>query len=263
LTARRRSVVVLPQKILHGSQEPIFAVLPQTILSNFLIPKSESALLWNRLYPVSHPHLALSQVLALKPLWGTALSGTGEDWLRPFFWGYAVDGERLPMLDEVLEEIDGPGQQTEVDCFLLGKRQLILLEAKLGAAPGRCSRYQRRACPEIHGRLEDATPGCRYWEPGAAAFNRLLAFGDRPTPASDSPPCGAHYQLGRMALVGSLLASRLGLSPHLWLVAPGWRWPGLEKRWLDFASRVRDEGLWRQMRVLSWEALQTLPAAGR
>jgi hypothetical protein len=258
--------VVLPDKILHGSQEAIFAVLPQTILANFLIPNSEDALLWNRLYPISHPLLELAQVLALKPLWGTALTRLADDRLKPFFWGYSVDGQRMPALDAVLDEIDGPGQQTEVDCFLLGDRHLILLEAKLGAAPGRCGRYQRRLCPEVHGGPQDregSEKGCRYWNPGPPAFSRRLAFGERPTPFNDPPPCATHYQLGRMLLVGDLFARRLGLSLHLWLVVPRQRWRAIERSWLDFAGRVRDEALWRQMRVLSWEAIDTLQTAIR
>ena len=59
-------------------------------------------------------------------------------------------------------------------------------------------------------------------------------------------------------MVGISLAERLGLTMHLWLVTPSEAWPHLERGWLDFAGRVRDEVLWRRLRVLPWEEIQAI-----
>ncbi|MGH2619172.1 MAG: hypothetical protein ACRDHG_01200 [Anaerolineales bacterium] len=241
--------------MLAGSAEPVFRVLPQRILEDLRHPRSESSLLWNLVYPRAQPTLSLRSLLELSPLWGTQL-GLGDEGLRPYYWGYDVSGERLDGLDSVLEAVDGSGQQTEVDLFLLGERQLVLVEAKRSGGLGRCGRYLSGRCPEIH--LPDQA-GCRYWEIPAATFSNSLAFGSRPTPESDSPSCNRHYQLARTLKVGSALAAELNRKLHLWLWAPRARWPALETDWLDFADRVTEAAIWRHLRVLDWEAIRTLP----
>jgi hypothetical protein len=42
------------------------------------------------------------------------------------------------------------------------------------------------------------------------------------------------------------------------MVIPQASWTKLEPVWLDFADRVRDEDLWRRLRVLAWEDLLSL-----
>jgi hypothetical protein len=179
-----------------------------------------------------------------------------EEALSPYYWGYEVGGERLPGLDAVLEAVDGSGQQTEVDLFLLGEHDLVLVEAKRNGGLGRCGRYLSVRCPEIH---LPSTAGCRYWETPAALFSDLLALGSRPTPDSGSPPCNSHYQLARTLKVGERLAARLNRQLHLWLWVPAARWAALERDWLDFADRVTEAQLWKHLRVLDWEAIRRLP----
>lgn len=242
----------------HGSQEGIFSVLPASVLENLNRPGSENALLWNLIYPLARPHLSLQALLALPPLWGTRLSRS-EDLLRPYFWGYDISGKPLAGLAEAVEEVDGPGRGTEPDLVLLGERTLVIAEVKHTASPGRCGRYQRGRCPEIHGPSE---PACRYWEVGTARFDALMDFGPRPSPeAQRPPPCARHYQLGRTLLLGGRLAERKGLELHLWLILPEARWRALERAWLDFVDRIRDPGLWRRCRVLAWEAVVRLGRA--
>jgi len=241
--------------VLAGSAEPVFRVLPQRILEDLRHPSSESSLLWNLVYPRAQPTLSLRSLLELSALWGSHLELEDEG-LRPYYWGFDLSGERLDGLETVLEAVDGRGQQTEVDLFLLGERQLVLVEAKRLGGLGRCGRYLSARCPEIH--LPDQA-GCRYWEISAAMFNGGLAFGSRPTPGSDSPPCNQHYQLARTLKVGSALAAELNRQLHLWLWAPRARWPALEGDWLDFADRVTDAAIWRHLRVFDWEAIRKLP----
>ncbi len=237
-----------------GSAEPVFRVLPQRILDDLRSPNSESSLLWSLVYPRAQPNLSLRSLLELRPMWGSHLELEDEG-LRPYYWGYDVDGKRLEGLDAVLEAVDGSGQQTEVDLFLLGKRQLILVEAKRSGGLGRCGRYLSARCPEIH---LAGQAGCRYWEVPEALFSGSLAFGSRPTPELDSPPCNRHYQLARILKVGEALAARLNRQLHLWLWVPRERWQAVERGWLDFTDRVIEDRIWRHLRVLDWEAIREL-----
>jgi hypothetical protein len=246
-------------RILHGEDEPIFAALPESVLANLRTPRSENALLWNRIYPLAQPTIALGELLKVRPLWGAPTGSSHSDDLRPFFWGYDVAGEKLGSLDDVLLTVDGPGNPTEVDLFLVGAENLVLVEAKHMSTFGRCGRYARARCPEIHRSDRDAQP-CRYWAVPDASFATQLNIGDRPTQGFENPACDRHYQLGRTLLVGEALAERLGLRLHIWVFIPGSRWRALERDWLDFTQRVRAERLWRRLRVISWEALRTLKA---
>jgi len=249
-----------PKHILTGAREPIFKVLPAGVLANMAVEGSENALLWNLFYPLAQPALELRDLIGLRPLWGTALSADDfRDRLTPFFWGYGVEGNRLEGLDAVLDSVDGAGSRTEVDLYLRGENHLVVVEAKNLAIPGRCSRYAAGRCPEIHRDETDPSGGCRYWEHDGARFEAALEFGERPAPGDDSPVCDRHYQLGRTLLVGITLAERLGLALHTWLVTPLTTWHRLERGWLDFAGRVRDESIWRRLRVLPWEGIKALP----
>lgn len=280
-----------------GRVEPIFASLPQRILHDLGQRYSESALLWNRIYVRATPRIAMRQLLTLKPLWGS-LQPAIEDRLEPYYWGFNLAGQRLAGLDQALEVVDGPGPATEVDLFLLGDSQLVLVEAKANSGLGRCARYAASRCPEIHltdeaqqidrpsttANLAQRTdrpkttandaqridqPGtaaseppdpCRYWEANPSRFSRWLEFGSRPGPESTVPSCDRHYQLARTLLVGQQLASQLDRTLHLWLLIPRRRWSQLQPSWLDFVDRIRSPELWRRMRVLSWEAIETLNA---
>lgn len=237
--------------MIAGSQEPVFESLPQRIIDDLTKPSSESSLLWNVVYPRAQPTLSLAEISNQRPLWGTA--AVYEDALIPYYWGWDQDGKRLPELDEALNSVDGAEQPTEVDLFLLGERELVLVEAKRMSGLGSCSRFGASRCPEIH--LEGS---CRYWEPGQARFVTELEFGPRPGPESDPPTCNRHYQLARTLLVGLVLAARLERRLHLWLVAPRSRWRALEPTWIDFVDRVRDAELWRRMRVYAWESISRL-----
>lgn len=260
-------------RILFGQEEAIFSALPQNVLDNLRHPASENALVWNLLYPLAQPKISLTSLLELPPLWGTAELPFAEDELVPYFWGYGIEGERLPSLDRVLEQIDGAGPKTEVDLFLLGKRTLILVEAKNMASFGRCSRYAHHRCPEIHvADLETDLPNeengmhlesedsrsCRYWEAGKQRFRNHLNFGKRPSDPEVAPPCYRHYQLARTLCVGVALAKRIQKNPVLWLMVSRQQWPSLESAWLDFAEKIRDDVLWRRMRVLAWEDVRGL-----
>jgi hypothetical protein len=66
--------------------------------------------------------------------------------------------------------------------------------------------------------------------------------------------------LGRLLLLGRILAQRLERRLHLWLLIPQQRWFALAGDWLDFASRVADQETWRRMRVIGWEQLRSLAA---
>jgi hypothetical protein len=247
------------RKILSGAKEPIFAILPASIQANFTQPASENALLWNLMYPLTQPNIMFSDLLNLRPLWGThKLKHKDQDALKPFFWGYSLEGERLDGLDYVLEAMDGPGPRTEVDLFLVGGKNLLLVEAKNRSGLGRCSRYTQGRCPEIHPAQMEGHLPCRYWEKRGACFNNELFLDPRPSEASEAPACNRHYQLARTLMVGCLLSSRLGLKLHLWLILPRSKWASLEPSWLDFAQRVRRDELWRCMRVLAWEDVRGL-----
>jgi hypothetical protein len=252
----------LPDRILHGLQEPIFDVLPESVLANFQTPHSENALVWNLIYPLARPTISFQQLMQLRPLWGVVAQPGFEDAIYPYFWGYDVKGDRLPKLDEVLENIDGEGPRTEVDLFLLGQRTLIVAEAKHLSALGHCSRYAARRCPEIHSDSNLQEQTCRYWELPQASFSRELDFGERPQPDGDPPPCNRHYQLARTLLVGRALSEALERELYLWMLIPEKRWSSVERSWLDFSERVMDDGLWRRMRVLAWEALDRPSTTG-
>lgn len=245
-----------PPRVLFGSREPIFNVLPENVRANLRHPSSENALLWNLIYPLAQPTLQLAALHAMRPLWGTMLPDSeAQDDLRPYFWGYSIGGERLPFLDNVLKQVDGAGPQTEVDLFLVGGKNLILVEAKHLSLPGRCSRYGYQRCPEIHVDQGEKIEPCRYWESAEHAFNVHLDFGDRPDVDDPSPACNKHYQLGRTFLIGHALSQRLDLTFQLWMIIPRDRWPSLQHTWKDFSERVLDNALWRRMRIIAWEEL--------
>lgn len=245
-------------RILHGSAEPVFGVLPETVLDNLRRPGSENALLWNLIYPLAAPSLSLEALLAVRPLWGTAGVKPEQDDLAPFFWGYSPDGRRLPALDAVLDRIDGPGPRTEIDLFLLGRRNLVVVEAKRASGLGRCARFDRGRCPHAHPAPTD-DQACRYWADEPARFDTPLAWDGPPAP-DERPACSRHYQLARTLVVGLALASELDRQLNLWLLAPAGGWRRLEPAWLDFANAVRDANLWRRMRVIAWESLGQMPA---
>jgi hypothetical protein len=183
--ARRQPLDFLPRRILAGAEERIFEVLPPRVLENLRKPASENALLWNLIYPLARPHLQLSSLLALRPLWGGSLSA--DDSLKPYFWGYSLEGEPLRGLFEAIAAL-GQEQKTEADLFLVGSRTLILVEVKNLSNLGRCGRYARGVCPEIH--VEDVPQGatCRYWDVPEARFDRAVDFGPRPTAETERPP---------------------------------------------------------------------------
>lgn len=256
---RRKRKRPVSKRILSGTDEPIFSVLPANIQANFTNESSENALLWNLIYPLAQPDIAMDSLLELRPLWGTHTRNGGEtDDLKPYFWGYAIEGERLAELDPVLLALDGVGPRTEVDLFLVGQRNLILVEAKNQSGLGRCSRYAQGRCPEIHVHQDSEERSCQYWEVSNARFDLELHFGPRPEEGQGPPACYRHYQLARTLLVGKTLAARMGLLFHLWLILPQEKWPSIEPTWLDFVDRVRLDALWRRMRVLRWEDIRNL-----
>lgn len=242
-------------KIAFGHHEPIFDRLPGSVIQNLRRARSENALLWNLIYPRAKPSLDLQSLLELRPLWGTPSLAVGPDRLRPYYWGYDRAGKRLRRLDQVLGQVDGRGQQTEVDLILLGRTNLIVVEAKATSGFGRCSRFQRGVCPEVHQGEQSA--GCRYWREPAARFDRVLAI-EGPPEEGDRPFCHHHYQLARTLLVGERLARSIHRRLHMWLITPRRNWRRLEPDWLSFAEQVRDPGLWRRMRVLAWEQVALL-----
>ncbi len=153
-----RSTVPKLDGILAGSEEPVFRVLPQRVLRDMQRSDSESALLWNLIYQRAQPTLAAQELLSLPPLWGSRVDPLSDD-LLPYYWGFSQMGARLPRLDHVLDIVDGPGPKTEVDLFLLGESELVLVEAKHMAGLGRCARYSSGKCPEIH--TESGEDGCQ------------------------------------------------------------------------------------------------------
>jgi hypothetical protein len=52
---------------------------------------------------------------------------------------------------------------------------------------------------------------------------------------------------------------RLQLQYHLWLIIPKGRWRSFERDWLDFSNRLKDDELWRRLRVIAWEDVRGLP----
>ena len=123
-----RSQVPNLKGVLAGSDEPVFRVLPQRVIEDLRRSNTESALLWNLIYPRAQPTLAFNELQVLPSLWGSQLEPS-KDALTPYYWGFSQKGDRLPELDSVLDEIDGPTARTEVDLFLLGKDELVLVEA--------------------------------------------------------------------------------------------------------------------------------------
>ncbi len=246
-----------PDRLLAGQAEPIFDALPESILGNLRHPGSENALLWNSIYPLAQPTLSLSQFLALPCQWGSYWEVPPEDELIPYYWGYSLAGERLPELESFADASEGPESRIEVDLFLLGKRHLVLVEAKHLSGLGRCSRYTQGRCPEIQppGHGEGS---CRYWDHPEFIFSSHLRFGERPTERSEAPPCSRHYQIARTLLLGARLAAIYRRTLHLWLIMPMSRWRSIEPDWLDFCDRVRDSELWKRLRVLTWEALAAM-----
>jgi hypothetical protein len=243
---------------LFGDNEPIFSALPASVLSNLEHPRSENALLWNSIYPLAQPTITLSRLIGIHPLWGTPELEFSEDELIPYFWGFSVMGEKLTTLEEVLSRIDGRGPFTEVDLFLLGKNNLIAVEVKHLSSLGRCSRYGHQRCPEIHLEEREEDSLCRYWEPGEQEFGTLLDFGERPVFDDPAPLCNQHYQLARTMLVGTALAKEAQREFSVWMFVSRSRWRSIEKSWVDFAERVRNDEVWRRMRVIAWEDLDRI-----
>lgn len=253
------SIRELP-RILVGSEEPIFSVLPDRVLSNLRNEASENALVWNLMYPIAQPTVSMSELLGLRPLWGTPSLKYIDEPLEPYYWGFNVSGQRLEGLDQTLDTIDGTGNKTEVDLIMVGQSNLIFVEAKHQSGLGRCSRFLKHRCPEIHDGRGVSGEICRYWGDGEQQFHRLLEFGLRPSPLDPPPKCSYHYQLARTLLVGDLLSRQLGLSLHVWMMVPRRRWGSIEMTWLDFADSVRDDEQWRRLRVISWEDVRRLTA---
>ncbi len=241
----------LPKRVLVGRDEDIFFVLPEDIILNFLSEGSENALLWNMFYPLTRRGVSMDRFLTLRPLLGTPIEPFVPDGhLMPYFWGYGVDGRRLLRLDETLQEVDGPGPKTEVDLFLVGEHDLVLVEVKRMSALGRCSRYGKKKCPEIHNAGDKS---CTYWADDTPSFKDIMDFGPRPEHESAIPPCARHYQMARTLLVGLGLARRLNLRLHVWLILPRAGWKTAQVGWMDFVERIRDDATWSCMRVLAWE----------
>lgn len=262
MQVRRVTKRRLPRSILSGEAEGVFGALPHTVLANLRRGNSENALVWNLIYPLAQTRISFARLVNVAPLWGTASDNEADDSLEPFYWGFNLQGERLTGLRQALQEVDGPGNPTEVDLYLLGQRVLVLVEAKHLSRFGHCHRYASGRCPEIHVEaVPDAAP-CRYWLEGPSEFSAHLNFGIRPNPEAIGPACDRHYQLGRTLLVGQRLAQSLGRELHLWIILPRKRWRGLEREWLEFADRVADAGLWRRLRVLAWEDVAGLAQAG-
>ena len=245
-----------PKGILDGSGEPVFRLLPASVLENMRSPASEGSLLWNLVYPRARPTLSLRKLLEARPLWGSPAEPLDDD-LVPFYWGFSVEGQRLPSFAESLAAVAGREDLLEIDLLLAGREHLVIVEAKHQAMPGRCSRFEAGRCPEIHG----GRAPCRYWEGTPAPFASTLTFGPRPTNESDRPPCADHYQLARCLLLARELSGRLGLQPHLWLLVPAARWSEVRPVWMDFVERVSDDAEWRRLRVLAWESIQALGEA--
>jgi hypothetical protein len=239
--------------ILHGEDEPIFTALPQTILANLSRRTSESALVWNAFYPLLARSVTLEQLAGVPTLAGGSTSLVDPSPVEMFFWGHSAQGEVPDELARALEQVDGRPGQTEIDLLLRTPGHWVAIEAKRGAAPGRCGRYLRQACPEIH--RSEAESTCRYWDPGPQAFPQRLAFGVRPVAGGPQPACARHYQLARTLMVVEHLGHLTGRNAHLWLTVPRARWMGMQLEWQDFADRVLDEGMWRRLRVIAWEDL--------
>ncbi len=252
---RRSDSAPPPTGILAGEREPIFQYLSEEVRTNMLRRGSECAALWNAFYPFAHSGLPLRAWLSLPRLWGSGGEVGEGDLLIPCFWGMFADGRPLPGLAEVTSAIAGREDRLEVDLFLVGRRHLIAVEAKVDGAPGRCRRYDSGRCPEVHG----ADAGCRYWENGPSSFDQALDFGDRPIrDQEEQPRCAIHYQLARTLLAVERLAMLKNLVPHLALLIPRRRWPALRAGWQDFAERVREEEQWKRLRVVAWEDLEGL-----
>ena len=252
---RRPNSAPPPKGILAGDSEPIFSRLPEEVRVNMRREGSESAVLWNLLYPFAHHGISLMAWQQLRPLWGSASETIDEDRLLPYFWGLHADGTALPGLSETAAAVAGRDDRLEIDLLLLGARHLIAVEAKTDGEPGRCGRYDGGRCPEVHG----GGGTCRYWEDGPAAFDRSFDFGARPVRDQEvRPPCAVHYQLARTLLAVEHLARAQGLVPHLALLIPQRRWAALRSGWQDFAERVREDAPWRRMRVVAWEDLMEL-----
>ncbi len=243
-------------RILAGHHEAIFDRLPGNVLENLRRARSENALVWNLIYPMEQAGIELQELLALRPLWGTAGLDEDPDQLTPYYWGFDREGRRLGALGRVLKRVDGAGPRTEIDLLLVGSENLIVVEAKRGSRLGRCARYDQGVCP-CHHRAVDERPSCRYWEEPVARFDRSLRL---PVPDSveGAPPCHRHYQLARTLIVGEALAGELGRRLHLWLLTPRGHWRRLQADWLDFTERIREADVWRRLRVLAWEDVAKL-----
>jgi hypothetical protein len=252
--ARRPASAPRPSGVLSGQDEAIFRILSEEVVRN-MRAGSESAAVWNAFYPFADRGIDAQAWFGLPRLWGSEILEVEADVLIPYFWGIRSDGSPMPGLADVIEAIAGRDDRLEVDLFLRGDRSLVAVEAKLGSGPGRCGRYESGRCPEIH----VASDPCRYWVDGPAEFSALLEFGARPQPGEEPrPPCSVHYQLARTLLLTQRMAASWGLAAHLCLLVPRPRWASLQATWLDFVERIRDDGLWQNLRVIAWQDLGTL-----
>lgn len=253
--ARRGASAPTPAGIAAGDREPIFSRLSEEIVQNMRRPGSESAAIWNAFYAFAHTGIEARAWYGLPRLWGTAVVVPQDDRLTPYFWGLDVEGRPLEGLARSIEEIAGREDRLEVDLILKGANHLIAVEAKVDAEPGRCGRYLSGRCPEVH---QVGSP-CGYWEPGPGRFDAHLDFGLRPiADMEEGPACSEHYQLGRTLLLVERLARQTGAAGSVCLLIPRRRWAAIRTTWLDFVDRVRDDGLWRRLRVLAWEDLKGL-----
>lgn len=251
---RRAAGAPRPSGVLSGQDEAIFRVLSEEVVRN-MRTGSESAAVWNAFYPFADGGIEAEAWFRLPRLWGTEILEAEADVLTPYFWGFGTDGTSMPGLREAAETIAGREDRLEVDLFLVGAKSLVAVEAKLGSDPGRCGRYEMGRCPEVH----VAGVPCRYWEDGASRFSRLLEFGERPRAEDDlRPPCSTHYQLSRTLLLTQSMAAFRGVAAQVCLLIPRSRWPSLQATWLDFVDRIRDDILWRNLRVIAWEDLDRL-----
>lgn len=241
-------------------REPFF---PKRTKKKLQSAHGEDVRTWNTIYGRWALRSRLADLGLVQSLDG-APPATISGAIAPYFWGFHPGGGRLGGLDETLAAMEnyrdgrGEGQKTEFDVLLVGREDLVCIEAKNEAEFGRCSRYDGKECPELHltGRKRDY---CQYWHADRpASIPDLLTFGDRPTAAPDAaePLCARHYQLMRNLVVGQALADRLCLRLHAWAVIQAGSWNHCGGRWSEFKASVRNLELHARLRIVTWEALE-------